>query len=144
MKTVLGRIWRDIKDYRSAILLFALWNVAVRKMFHAFCPFLIFTGFPCAGCGMTRAVFYILTGRITRGMHLNPAAPLWIIWISWFFWNRYVRGRYKKSAMLWLGAVCAVTFLIYVYRMVNYFPGDPPLVYYRGNLLRQILENSQL
>lgn len=144
IKNIFGRIWNDLKNDWICILLFGLWNVVVRKLFGAFCPFLIVTGFPCAGCGMTRAVFYILTGQIRRGMNLNPAAPLWIAWIFWFFWNRYVRGRYKKSTMCWLGAVCVVTLAIYLYRMANAFPGSPPLVYYQKNLLRRFLRKGFL
>lgn len=138
-KTVLGRIWKDIKDFRVAILFFAIYSVTVRKLFHAFCPQLIVTGFPCAGCGMTRAMFYIMTGQFARGVRLNPAALLWIAFLLWFFWNRYIYGTYRKSTKLWLGLVCAVTLAIYIYRMVNCFPSSPPMVYYRNNILRRLL-----
>lgn len=67
IKTALGRIWKDIKNFRAAACFIAVYNVAARMLFDAFCPQLILTGLPCAGCGMTRAVFYILTGRLARG-----------------------------------------------------------------------------
>lgn len=67
VQTILGRVWRDIKNFRAAILALILYNAVVRSVFRAFCPQLILTGFPCAGCGMTRAVLYILTGRFARG-----------------------------------------------------------------------------
>ena len=139
VQAVFERIWKDIKRFRIAILLLIFYNVSARIMFHAFCPQLILTGFPCAGCGMTRAVLYILTGRFARGMQLNPAAPLWIIFLCWFFANRYLKGVYRKSTTLWLGLVCVVTLAVYVYRMLHFFPGDPPMVYYRNNLLRRII-----
>lgn len=84
IKSIWKRIVLDIKNYYIAILLFAALNIVVRTVFHAFCPFLIITGFPCAGCGMTRAVICFLTGQFTRGMNLNPAAPFWIAWIAFF------------------------------------------------------------
>lgn len=139
IQVILERIWRDIKDLRAAIVALLLYNVIVRSVFHAFCPQLILTGFPCAGCGMTRAVFYILTGRFARGMQLNPAAPLWILFLACFFGNRYIRGIHPKSTQLWLGLVCFATLAIYLYRMLNFFPGEPPLVYYRNNILRRLL-----
>lgn len=138
--TVFKRIWKDIKNFCLVIVALAVYNIISRKLFHAFCPQLIFTGFPCAGCGMTRAVFYIMTGQFCRGIALNPAAPLWIIFLSWFFWNRYVRGIYSKKTNVWLGLVCVVTFAIYVYRMLNCFPGSPPMVYYRNNILSRIVK----
>lgn len=139
MKNIINRVWGDLKKFWIAIFLFLIWNVTVRKIFNAFCPSLIITGFPCAGCGMTRAIFYMLTGRFVRGMKLNPAAPLWILFFLCFFWNRYVRGKYQKSTKFWLGVVCIVTLLIYIYRMIYEFPGDPPMVYYRNNILRTFL-----
>ena len=138
MRAVLERIWKDIKNFRTAILVLIVYNVIVRMVFHAFCPQLILTGFPCAGCGMTRAVWCIITGRFARGMKLNPAAPLWIVFICCFFTNRYIKGVYRKSTTLLLGIVCIVTLAVYVYRMLHYFPGDPPMVYYRNNILRTI------
>lgn len=138
---VLNRIWKDLKNFRTAILALMLYNIIIRSVFHAFCPQLILTGFPCAGCGMTRAVFCILTGQFARGMQLNPAAPLWILFLAWFFANRYLRGVYPKRTILLLGLVCAATFGIYLYRMLNFFPGDPPMAYYRNNILRRVLRS---
>lgn len=138
VKTVARRMWEDIKTYRVALAAFIIYNIIVRLVFHAFCIQLIITGIPCAGCGMTRAVFYIMTGRFARGMRLNPAAPLWIALAGWFFWNRYVHGTCPKKTNIFFGAVCAVTLAIYVYRMANCFPGEPPMVYYRNNLIRRI------
>lgn len=138
VQIILDRICRDIRDFRGAILALVLYNVAARIVFHAFCPQLILTGFPCAGCGMTRAVFFILTGRFARGMRLNPAAPLWLLFLGWFFINRYLRGVRPKRMTLWLGLVCAATLAVYLYRMINCFPGEPPMVYYRDNILRRI------
>lgn len=139
-RTVFSRLWSDIKRFWVAIFLVILYSVIVRRVFHAFCPQLILTGFPCAGCGMTRAVFCIMTGRFTRGMQLNPTAPLWILFLGWFFINRYLRGVRPKSTTLWLGLVCAVTLGVYLYRMFHFFPGEPPMVYYRNNILRRLLQ----
>ena len=129
----------DIKAFYPAVIVFVMYNVIVRKIFHAYCPFLIATGFPCAGCGMTRAVFYILTGRIKRGMALNPAAPMWIGFLLWFFVERYLRGRTPKHVKAVIAIVVVITLGIYLYRMIMFFPGSPPLVFYRNNLISRML-----
>ena len=134
------RLIKDIKAFYPAVIVFGIYNIIVRKLFHAYCPFLIFTGFPCAGCGMTRAVFYILTGRIKRGMALNPAAPMWILFLIWFFMERYLRRRTPKYVKAVLAAVVLVTVGIYIYRMVNFFPGSPPLVFYRNNIISRFVQ----
>lgn len=139
MRNIWRRIVSDVKQYYIAVLLLLGLNIVVRKIFHAFCPFLIVTGFPCAGCGMTRAVFHILTGNFERGMRLNPAAPLWIGWIVYFGVNRYILGKNSKWVMRLLGAVCVITFAIYLYRMLTQFPGDPPMTYYRNNMISKYM-----
>lgn len=138
VQVITTRLWKDLKNFRFAILALIVYNMFARSVFHAFCPQLILTGFPCAGCGMTRAVWYILTGRVVRGMRLNPAAPLWILFLGWFFANRYLKGVRSKRTMLWLGVVCAATLAVYLFRMINCFPGEPPMVYYGNNILRRI------
>lgn len=133
------RIKEDIKRYYSVAFAFLVYNIIVRKIFNAFCPFLITTGFPCAGCGMTRAVLYILTGRIERGIHLNPTAPIWILLIIWFLGSRYLMGITPKCAKLLLSVAALITFGVYLYRMINFFPDTPPLVFYRNNLISRAL-----
>lgn len=140
---MLKRLRKDIKTFYPAVIAFAIYNLVVRTIFHAYCPFLIVTGFPCAGCGMTRAVFYILTGQIKRGMNLNPAAPLWILLLIVFFVERYVRGRKSGDIKILLVVVVLVTFAIYLYRMKNFFPGSPPLVFYRNNLISRFLRKMK-
>lgn len=134
-RVIWKRILLDIKNYYIALILFIIYNIVIRMVFDAFCPFLIVTGFPCAGCGMTRAVFYIITGQFARGMSLNPTAPLWIAWIAMFLYQRYVRGKKSKWLMLLLGLVAVITLGVYIYRMFTQFPGNPPMTYYRNNIL---------
>ena len=48
-----------------------LYAVAVNLIFHAFCPLVIFCGFPCPGCGVSRATFCFVTGRGGVAWQLN-------------------------------------------------------------------------
>lgn len=136
---MIERLKKDIRDFYPAVIAFLIYNVIVRNLFHAYCPFLITTGFPCPGCGMTRAMFYLLTGRFERGMSLNPAAPLWIAFFICFFVERYLRGRTPKYMKILLAVIVLVTTGIYLYRMMHSFPGSPPLVFYRNNLISRAL-----
>lgn len=138
-KDILKRILIDIKDFYIAIFLLIIYNIVVRRIFNAFCPQLIFTGFPCAGCGMTRAMVCIMTGQFARGLRLNPAAPLWLLFFVWFFINRYILGKRSKHTYMFVGIVAVVTLVIYIYRMLNCFPGEPPMVYNEKNILRYLL-----
>lgn len=139
MKRICYRVITDICNYKWAIIIILIYNVCVRYFFKAYCPMLIFCGLPCAGCGMTRAVFYILTGKIKRGMQLNPAALLWILFICYVFINRYLCGKRGKLFNLILCFVCSITIAVYVYRMLTQFPGNPPMVFYKNNFVSQFL-----
>ena len=135
MQKILQRLIQDIKDYYVGVLLFIGYSIVVRHVFHAFCPMLIITGIPCAGCGMTRAICCILTGQLQRGMDLNPAAPFWIVWFVLWGIERYIFGRNRKWILYLLAFVCVITLLIYIIRMSTQFPSYPPMTYYRGNIL---------
>ena len=40
------------------------------------CPFRALTGYPCPGCGMTRAFSAIAHGELWRAVRYNPLSPL--------------------------------------------------------------------
>ena len=43
------------------------------------CPFLAWTGWPCPGCGMGRALVLLGQLRVTEAMALQPAAPALLV-----------------------------------------------------------------
>lgn len=138
LKEIWNRVWCDINQYKWLIIAFVIWNVIVRSVYHAFCPILIFFGIPCGGCGMTRAIWFILTGQFERGMQLNPAAPIWIGILLYVVLLRYSLGKSMKRIYLYLGTAVGISLVIYLYRMVTLFPGNPPLVFHKKCIMEQI------
>lgn len=138
VKEIFFRLVRDIKEYRWIVVAFTIWNIIVRLLFHAFCPVLIIFGIPCAGCGMTRAIWFILNGQFERGMKLNPAAPLWLLFLGYVIFMRYVLGKKIKRVYVFLGVVVMISFVIYMYRMLAEFPANPPLVFHYNCVLEHI------
>jgi hypothetical protein len=47
-----------------------------RRMLSPPCPYLTLTGFACPGCGLTRAVHFLLHGDVHRAFAYNPWAFL--------------------------------------------------------------------
>lgn len=135
MKEIAARIRHDIKDMWAAIIALAVYTVLVNVIFHAFCPVVIFTGFPCPGCGMTRALFYLATGRLHQSIQMNPMGiPIACIFL-YFCWNRYIMGRKAKGMMLLIAVLAILLLIIYVWRMYRYFPVSVPYVYTQNNVL---------
>lgn len=138
LRRIWSRVWKDIKQYKWLITAFVVWNVIVRSVFHAFCPVLICIGIPCGGCGITRAIWFILTGQFERGMQLNPVAPIWIGILLYVILVRYILGKSMKRIYVYLGIAVGISLAIYLYRMVTLFPGNPPLVFYKNCIIEQI------
>lgn len=137
IKRVGKRIGKDLWDYRVAVLVFALYYVAVHLIFDAFCPSVILTGFPCAGCGMTRAVWFLLTGQFERSWRVNPMALPVVLLAAYGVIQRYFLRRKIKGWKLLVGILCVGMLAAYIYRMVTVFPNRPPYVYTTDNFLER-------
>lgn len=136
---VWGRIKRDMKAYWGFVLLFAIYSVTVRKLFHAFCPSVILAGLPCPGCGMTRSVTAFLMGEFERGIRMNPLGIVWILWGVCFAVMRYGFGKKSKGLMTAAGVIVVLMIVVYAWRMYQYFPGEPPISYTPGSILEQMV-----
>lgn len=129
------RISRDFRKWYLFFLLFFLYDVMVHLYFRAFCPVVILTGFPCPGCGTTRAIICILTGQFQRAWNLNPTAFAWVAFVCWCFYWRYWCGKEIKQLKYIVIMIAICMFLIYVYRMATSFPSYAPMTYTRNNVL---------
>ena len=137
LKQIFGRIWKDIYDYKAVIVAFSIYYILVHLLFHAFCPSVLLAGFPCAGCGMTRAMFFLLTGQFSRSWNLNPMALPILLFIVYCMGMRYVGGRRVKGFKTGLCILCVCMLMIYGYRMYTIFPNRPPYVYTSNNLMER-------
>lgn len=134
-----NRIGKDIRQYGLGLLAAAVLYVVIHGLFDAFCPSVLISGFPCPGCGMTRAVLYLLRGQIGRSCAINPAGVLWVAWAALFAFERYGLGRKSKVTVRAAYVIALFMIVVYIIRMRLYFPYKPPYVYTRDNLFERIL-----
>jgi len=134
-----NRILKDIHEFKWGIIALGLYYLLTHKIFHAFCPMVIATGFPCPGCGMTRSVFYLLTGQFGRSFELSPFALFWVLLGIWFIYKRYVKGEKVKGIYPLLGFISVAMIVYYIYRMFTIFPSVPPMIYKEDNMLNYLL-----
>ncbi len=68
---------------------------------------------------------------------MHPFIYVVAILVFRYCWNRYIRLqlRQPKSMKILAGIALVALVIFYIYRMVYYFPGEPPMSYYSGNLL---------
>lgn len=129
----------DIREYWIAALCIVLLYCFMHKFFGGLCLSVIITGFPCPGCGMTRAAMYLVSGHFYEAYQMNPAVFLWAILVGYFGWFRYILHRKAPAMKQLIVMICIITILIFVYRMWRYFPDKVPLTYTRGRLLERLI-----
>ena len=108
------------------------------------CPIQAITGFPCPGCGMTRAALALLQLDFARAFAMHPGVYVLIgwclVWLVSYGLNRagHTNSLYKSHGMLIILAVALAG--IYVVRMVLYFPHTAPMVYNTDSLLYKLYQ----
>lgn len=129
-------LWKDIRSMKWAVMTIIAYFMLGRKYLYSLCPMVLITGYPCPGCGLTRAGVMLMQLDFAGAFKMQPFIYLIALFAGVFGWNRYVRkqkmGKYLK---LFLGMIMIGMLLFYIWRMLRYFPGDPPMSYYRRNLL---------
>lgn len=143
MKEAVSLIWKDVKSMWAAFLVIAAYYMVGKSYLYSGCVVVMVTGFPCPACGMTRAAFALLRGDFARAFQLNPFIYAIVIFVFAFCVWRYILQKNQRIFVKWgiLLIVCMVLF--YIYRMVCLFPGEPPMSYYRRNLLATVWEVIQ-
>lgn len=93
------------------------------------CPLLHLTGIPCAGCGMTRALFAFFHGNIVAAFRCHPLFVLPLLaWLG-LLWGALllIRNRPLPQPRRWwrwtAGGIAAVIFLFWLVRLAGLFYG---------------------
>ena len=133
-KEILNRIMEDVKKYIWGAVALLLYYLAVHLFSTAFCPMIRVTGIPCAGCGLTRAMLFLLTGQIRRAFFINPMIFPVVVFGLYCVYFRYIKGTRIKGFTLLLSCLAGLMIISFLYRMYLYFPDRTPYVYTRNNL----------
>ncbi|HOA32568.1 MAG TPA: DUF2752 domain-containing protein [Clostridia bacterium] len=136
----LGLLLKDLKIAIPALLVFGLYSLTANLFLPRYCPFVLLTGLPCAGCGMTRATILLFRGRIVESLVMHPMAPSYVLLAIAYGLFKYVLFIDTKSLKSLLVFVLVTTMVVYGIRMFLVFPNQVPMVYYDGNLLVRLLE----
>lgn len=139
VREVLNRIRKDLKGFCLVAVLFLALYVIIHYLFDAFCPMLVVTGIPCAGCGLTRAALYLLKGQVIRAANINPTIFPMIAFLLYCGYFRYVRGTEIKGLKYALMLLAAFAMIIYVKGMYQNFPDQAPYAYHKNNICSRLV-----
>ncbi|MGK2860160.1 MAG: DUF2752 domain-containing protein [Thermoanaerobaculia bacterium] len=108
----------------------AAWLVALGPGESTICLVRNWTGFPCPGCGVTRAIAAMLRGAWAEAFALHPLAPVavaeaGVVWVAWgVSLLRFRRGLdERKLALLLLANLVAFVVLWIVRAAMGTLPG---------------------
>lgn len=93
------------------------------------CTVRLTTGLPCPGCGMTRAYLALIQGDFAGAFFWHPL--FWMV-IPLFLLAAWKKGkifRSEKANHIFWYVLAGVFIIVYIVRMVLYFPDTPPMDY---------------
>lgn len=126
----------DMKNNGIAVFIIVVLFGILTGRIYSTCPFLMITGIPCPGCGLTRAGIALLHGSFARAFEIHPMIYPIVILSAAFVIERYLLRRDTKPLLKYVFVLLGMMFLLYVYRMGKYFPNKEPMTYYRGAFFR--------
>ena len=92
--------------------------VIVHGIFGTTCLFKGVTGYPCPGCGMTRACYSALTGHFKDAFSLHPLFPLAPVMIAAVIVYTYIKKPLlRKIAEISLLAMGAAFIIVWIIRL---------------------------
>lgn len=134
-------IYNDLKKYALSALFALLGLIILQILFKRICPISIITGYPCPGCGITRAFFFFLTFRWNLAFSYNPTIFLWLLIFTWGIFLRYFikdntfQKNQKKIFIRAVTTVGLISIAVYIVRMNIFYPNVPPMTYNSFNIL---------
>ena len=134
MKDYIFIFLRFIKKNIFFILLFLAYVIVTYCLHINNCLLKLTIGFPCPGCGMTRACISIMKFNFKDAFMYNPVVFLlpFIFWIIIFKERPIIKKIYNCKAM-WI-AILLLVIVTYILRLVFVYP-NIPMDYFENNLI---------
>ena len=101
-------------------------------------------GIPCPGCGSTRAVFELFQGNLKKALEFHPliflTLALMLAYISTLVFNINIFDKTKyKYINVFMWCIFAVYIIVYVIRMILFYPNTEPMTYLDTSMLGRII-----
>lgn len=121
---------KEKKELMIFIFLLGLASlVIVSQTQRSICVIYNTTGLPCPSCGMTRAFLYLAKLDFAKAFHYHPLFPM----VPLLFFS-YLKGNQKL-----LITICLIFIVVWLIRMVLYFPDIEPLNYNNSSIFGIII-----
>ena len=122
MKRASERLGRDLRAYRTGLLLALAYLLASELLFGTCCPMQYLLGLPCPLCGMTRALLSLLRGDLPGSFSAHPLLLPALALGAFFVIIRYFSEKDLRFFRVCAIIFCVICVLAYAVRMCTLFP----------------------
>lgn len=143
---MLNKVKIRLKNFTIMIVIFGIYLAILEWLDSGTkCVIKNVTGIPCPSCGMTRSYLHVLEGDFYEAFYDHPlffTVPIILI-AAFIISTEKENIKLTKRLTIFLFIMIALFIIVYVIRMIMYFPDTNPLKFYdRGiipSLYRKIL-----
>ena len=101
-------------------------------------------GIPCPGCGSTRALFSLFRGDIKQSFEYHPLILLTLVLILGYIlitvFDIKIFDKFnKKNINIFLWCVFIIYIVVYIIRMILFFPNYEPMTYLDTSIFGRII-----
>lgn len=104
------------------------------------------SGIPCPSCGMTRSYLHVLHGEFPEAFYDHPlffTVPIILVIAYMLSINQHNQQTTKVLTVI-MFIIITMFIVLYVYRMILYFPHTDPLKFYDRGLIPTIIRRFGL
>ncbi|MBU1020424.1 MAG: DUF2752 domain-containing protein [Firmicutes bacterium] len=130
-----------INRYKYLILFFILY-FAYFFVFHngeTNCLIKRTIGIPCPGCGMTRAALYLISFDFKNAFIFHPLIYVMPFLVIIFLYQDTRLLQSLAHAKVFFGIIVLMFLVVYIIRMILYFPNTEPMDYFHNPFILKFL-----
>lgn len=104
------------------------------------------SGIPCPSCGMTRSYLHVLHGEFGEAFYDHPlffTVPIILVLAYLLSVNQHNK-QVQRVLTIIMFVIIALFIILYVYRMILYFPDTDPLKFYDRGIIPTIIRRLRL
>ena len=136
---------------QAVILVLLLFLLVLLEVLGTSCFFASILGIPCPGCGSSRAFLLLLQGQFGQAIRMHPlilvSLAILIAVPSYFIWAWQARKKDEdwqpplspRAARILLFSLAGLYLLVYLVRMILYFPHEAPMCYRKDSLWGRLI-----
>ena len=129
-----------MQKYLKKILVPLVLSAAVVFLLDIGCPIRKLTGFPCPGCGMTRACLAALRLNFGEAFRFHPLwfLPIPLVLLNVLHPGQLFKNKRQDNIFWWSMAILVIG--VYFVRMLVLFPHTSPMEYDTTSVLYRLWE----